>query len=223
MRETSTSPEPATLQTRLRQVDGHARDVSGAVVAPQLDLADVHARADVDAERARSLADRLGALHGSRGPVEGGEDAVARALDQAAAVAVHLALRQIVVLIEESLPTPVAQLRQLPGRVDDVGEEDCGEHPVVRARRARAGEELLDLVGDRVGVLRVIEVVGALELHHPRSRNALGHVARVHDRDHPLVGSVQDQRRRVHERQRRPHVDVRQGSQELHRSPRARR
>ena len=72
-----------------------------------------------------------------------------------------------VVLVEQRAPTGVAELGGSRGGAHDVGEEDGGQHPVRVVRRSGAGEELLDLVHELVGVLGEPEVVGAVELHVP--------------------------------------------------------
>src|SRR5215208_399043 len=54
------------------------------VLAPQLALAGVHARSDLNVQRAHGLLGTGGAADGSRRAVEGGEESVARRLDFAA-------------------------------------------------------------------------------------------------------------------------------------------
>jgi hypothetical protein len=64
------------------------------------------------------------------------------------------------VCCEQLVPAPIAQGCGAFGRADDVGEEDRREHPIRLRNRSRAGEELLDLVRDGVGVPGREPVVG---------------------------------------------------------------
>src|SRR5262245_14525545 len=62
-----------------RRVDGDAADVA----ADEFDLARMQAAADVDAETVHLAAGRAGAMDSARRAIEGGEEAVACALDGA--------------------------------------------------------------------------------------------------------------------------------------------
>ena len=106
--------------------------------------------ADLEPERAHRLRDRGGAADRARGPVEGGEEAVAGALHLAAAVAVERLAEERVVALEQEAPAAVAHLGGAAGGVADVREQHGGEHPVRLALVARAGEELLDLADQRL-------------------------------------------------------------------------
>ena len=57
-------------------------------------------------------------------------------------------------VLEQLAPAAVAELDGPLGRADDVGEEDGGQHAVGLRHRPRAGQELLDLVGELVDVRR---------------------------------------------------------------------
>ncbi len=46
--------------------------------------------------------------------------------------------------VEQRMPVAVTDLRGAACRVDDVGEEHRGEHPIIRHSRLVAGEELGD-------------------------------------------------------------------------------
>ena len=82
-------------------------------------------------------------------PVERGEEAVAGRAHLAAAEAAELAADRRVVLLQQVAPAAVAELGGVLGRVDDVGEEDGGQHTVGRRMGPYAGQELLDLIEDR--------------------------------------------------------------------------
>lgn len=158
----------------------------------------------------------------ARRAVEGGEEAVAGPLHLAAAVEAELAADDRVMALEQLAPVAIAELRGAGGRADDVGERHGREHAVVLARRPGPGEELLDLVDDRVGVAEHRQVVGALELHQPRVRDPLGHVPGSLDGCDPLGGAVQDQGRDVHHSQDVADVDLGERLQHPARHRRAR-
>jgi len=134
------------------------------VVAPELDLSDVDSRSHLDAQGVSAAADRPGAPNGPGRSVERGQDAIARHLDQPAAVSLDLTLGQGIVPVEHEPPLPVAQLDGAASRVDDVSEQHAGQHPVRLGPRASTGEELLGFIDDPVGVLGPPEVVRAWQL-----------------------------------------------------------
>src|SRR5690606_2740790 len=88
-----------------RDVDGDAADV----VAGDGDLAGVEPGAQLEAERARLLAQRDRAADRARRTVEGGEKAVARVLHLAAAEACERAARRVAVPIKQGAPSAVAE------------------------------------------------------------------------------------------------------------------
>src|SRR3954451_20389741 len=155
-------------------VDGHAADV----VADQLALARVQPRAQLDAQAADRLHDRARAAQRvGRRTVEGGQERVADGLDLAPAVALDLAPDRVVVGGEQVAPAAVAQARGMPGRVDDVGEQHGHEPPLQPAGGvAAAGEELLDLAEQRLGVAEHRQAVLAGQLDEPRAGDLLGEV-----------------------------------------------
>ena len=116
----------------------------------------------------------------------------------------------------------LSELGGATGRVDDVSEQDARENPVPLGHRARAGQELFDLVEDLVRVLGPPEVIGARDLHQPGAVDVLGHVVTMCQRDHAVPGPVQHQGRRVHQWKGRPDVDLHVRGQEGHRRPGAR-
>jgi hypothetical protein len=122
------------------------------VVASEFDLTGVAPGADIQAEVADGCAERLGAADGPGGPVEGRQQAVAGGVDVAAPVPFDLPARQVIMLGEEIGPAGVAELGQPLGGPDDVGEQDGGKDAVGAWPVPLAGEERLDLVGDRARV-----------------------------------------------------------------------
>jgi hypothetical protein len=67
--------------------------------------------------------------------------------------------------LEERHPRLVAEDVGAIRGAHDVAEHDRGEDAIVLRRRPDAGQELLDLVDDRIGVPGVGQVVDARELH----------------------------------------------------------
>lgn len=131
----------------------HARgDVNGDStdgVPTQLHLSDMDSSADFETERPHLGADRLGAPHPARRAVKDREQPVPGAVDQPTAEPVEDLAREPVVTVEQLSPLPVADLGQLRGRVDEVGEEHRREDPLVSGRRLLIrGEEPHDLVGN---------------------------------------------------------------------------
>ena len=82
-----------------------------------------------------------------------------------------------VVRLEQLAPATVAELGRAFGGAHDVGEQHGRQHPVRLGAAAHAGEELLDLVEDRVGVAHEGQVIVARELDVLRAGDVLGHVA----------------------------------------------
>ena len=108
--------------------------------------------------------------------------------------------------LEQRTPVRVAELGGPLGGPDDVGEQHGGQHPVGLAHVARAGEELLDLADQRVGVPHGEEAVAALQLDVAGARDVLGQVAGVLDLQERVVAAVHHQRRHPNRGQHVPHV-----------------
>src|SRR5207237_9950795 len=173
-------------------MDGHAADV----LADQLALARVHADADLDAELARLRGDRERAPQRARGwAFEGREKAVARGLDRASPEAKELFADGVVVAREEIAPAAITELRGTRRGVDDVREHDRQQRPREAAAAAGPGEELLDLLEDRVHVAHERKRVAAVELDVAGSGYVLGQIARVAQVPDELFAAVHDQRR----------------------------
>src|SRR6185312_6684925 len=101
---------------------------AGVVVADDLDLAGVHARPDLEADRADGAANRGGAPNRPGRAVERCEDAVPGAVDVTTAEAGELPGNGVVVCLQQLAPTAVAERRRPLGGADDVREEDGGKH-----------------------------------------------------------------------------------------------
>ena len=118
----------------------------------RLDLAGVHADADVDPERRHRRYDRRRAPDRARWPVERGEEPVPRRVDLHAAVPGELTPDASVVLLDQLLPVAIAELRGLLGGPDHVGEQHGRQCPVeLGLHLAERDHEPLHLVDDRVG------------------------------------------------------------------------
>jgi hypothetical protein len=205
--ETSSSPASARAPIRAcADVDRHPADV----VAEQLDLAGVDPDPDLDPDRRQLLADGSRTADRPRRAVEGGQEAVAHRLDLAAAVELELAADDRVVALEQLAPARVPERGGARRGVHDVREQHRRKHPVGLADAARAGEEALCLVEDRVGVLREVGVVAPLQLDEARSRDHVCQVTAAADRD-PVVAAVQHKRGNRHCLGDRAHVDASHG------------
>ena len=80
-----------------------------------------------------------------------------------------------VVALEQLAPASVAQrAAAVSVDADDVGEEHGGEHALGLGMPAHAGQELLDLVEDRLGVVEVRQVVCSGQLDQLRARESSG-------------------------------------------------
>jgi hypothetical protein len=129
------------------------------VAVTDFHLAGVNARTDVEAEPAYRVDDGRRTSHRSGRPIERREEPVARGLDLTSAPAVELASDGLVVAIDEPLPCTVTDLDGACGRSGDVGEQHGREHAVGFGPSAGSGQEVLDLVRDRVGVAGPHQVV----------------------------------------------------------------
>ena len=112
-------------------MNGHTLDPG----AGKLDLPGMEAGSDLEAQGAHAVADRLGAPDRARRAVEGCEEPVAGDADLAPPVLTQSASDDVVVVREQFLPPPVAELDRALRGADDVGEEDGREDAVQLATR----------------------------------------------------------------------------------------
>ena len=129
------------------------------VAVSDLHLAGMNARTDVEAELAYRVDDGRRTSHRSGRAVERRQEPVARGLDLTSAPAVELASDGLVVAIDELFSRAVTDLGRACGRPGDVGEQHRREHAVGLGPSAGPGQEVLDLVRDRVGVAGPHQVV----------------------------------------------------------------
>src|SRR6266496_12308 len=142
--------------SRLRGGFHSRRDVhadASDVVAPTLDLARMDARADLEAEAPNAAAHGDRAGDGAGGPIEDRQHAVPSPLQPGPVEADHLSPSELVMRVEQLAPAPIAELRGVLGRTDDVGQQYGAEEPTaIRLRRTRVAEEALDFIGDEIGM-----------------------------------------------------------------------
>jgi hypothetical protein len=138
--------------------------------------------------------------------VEGGVEPVAGGLDLTTSMALQAGAEHGVVRVGQRAPLAVAQASGLLRRRDDVREQDCGGDHVAFGGLVRAGQELLDLVEEGVGVAHEEQVVVAGQLDVGRAGDALGEVATGADPDEAVPGSMQDQCGDGKGREQRPHI-----------------
>ena len=121
-------------------MEGDAADVAGLA----LDLARVHAGADLQSIVLGAVANRGGTADGARRAIEEGQETVSRGRDFQAAEAVELAPHAIAVACEDLLPDSVAQPDRYICRAHDVSHEQRGDDALAGFRRfspaAYAGE-----------------------------------------------------------------------------------
>ncbi len=105
--------------------------------------------------------------------------------------------------VQQIAPLAVAELDRPLGRADDVREEDRREHAIDAGSPADAGQELLDLVEDRVLVSDERKVVDPGKLDEPRAMDPLREVASALDGKRSVAGAVHDQGRDADRLERR--------------------
>ena len=177
MLDTRTSP--ASAEAAIRAAMCTARPPRSAA----LDLSRVHPSPDLHPDR-RHIADHgEGAPDGGHRPIEGREEPVPRRRHLPPAEPLELGAHQSVMLIEHVAPRAIPHLRGHRRRVDDVGEQQGREHAIGIGAGARPGQELLDLVEQRVDALREREMVGSRQLDEPRPLDRRGRLAGMLDRD----------------------------------------
>ena len=109
------------------------------IVAAELEFSDMETGSDVEAQSLCSIDDAAGALDPADRAVEAGQYSVACCANQHAAVSFDLYDRSFIVSVQELSPTAISQLSGSRSRIDDVGEHDCGEHPIGVGPRWRRG------------------------------------------------------------------------------------
>jgi hypothetical protein len=114
-------------------MDGNSGDVVAAAIA----FAGVHSCAHIQAKLAVAIDRRDRAPDRAGGHVEGGEDSVARRVDLAATKTHERSADALIVRLEQVAPGIIADFGQDRGRIDDVGEHDGREYPLLGKSYAR--------------------------------------------------------------------------------------
>src|SRR5829696_1681342 len=204
----------------------HARaDVhrhAGHVVAHDLDLAGVDARANLEPQLSGAVAGLARAPDRARRPVEGGEEAVPERLDLVTLECAQGLADDRVVRRDPIAPAAIPERGGAIRRAHDVGEEDRLQHPLRAVRAARAEQEVLDLIHERAYVADHRQVVSPGELDIARSRDVVGQVPTVGGGDHLVLGAMEDEGGNADRRQHAARVDLPVEVHELDAAPRAR-
>ncbi len=172
----------------------------GDVGAGAFDLSSVDPGPDAEAIIAGAGDDLARAADRVGGAAEQGEDAVAGRLDHLAAVRLDGRSTRFEVTAQQLGPEPIAELCRSAAGLDDVGEQDRGEHAVGRLGRRIAGDEPLDDVGDQLDVEREQKRRIAGDLVQAGPRHEVSELPDGVDGDHPEVTGMKDERRRLNER-----------------------
>ena len=141
VRETSTSPRPAVLETRLPMTTAMP-----SMPSPRSSISPVCRPARTSSPSAPS-ASRIAQAHGLHVPARRRSRALRRRseTDDASVISVELGADHGVVVVENVSPAPVAQPASCSSGCDHVGEQHGCEHAIVFDVSICFGEELLDL------------------------------------------------------------------------------
>src|SRR5207245_8891003 len=121
----------------------------------------VNASPNAQAKPRSAVDDGHGASNCARRTVESRQEPIAGRVDLIAAIELHVAAHQTVMCFEQRTPAAVAELTGVNRRVRDGGEHDRRQDSVECLCTPDAGEELLYLAENRVGVSDEPEMVAA--------------------------------------------------------------
>ncbi len=183
---------------------------TGDVVAGEVDFAGVDSGSYLDSERGSVVANGGCAADRLPGRLEGGEDGLVGALDQAAAVRKDLLPRCRVVRVREADVTAPASIGCGRRGADRLGEQDRDEYAVGIAAWRCAGEKDRDLVTERVAVSAFGELQGVVAwlLEIAGAGNVGCQVASVEGRRDAVVETLDYKRRHVNGGQHGANVDL---------------
>jgi hypothetical protein len=168
-----------------RAIDAGGRHVSSLsrlsraldhdIVAHHFALAGMQPCANVDPEWAYFLRNRASAADTARRAIESRKNAIPSGLDLSAAKASEIASDRGVMFVEEIAPAAIAKRGSFLSRANDVSKENSGENPVHRDWRTRAGQKLLDRIGNLSSVVANERyVIFSWKLDIACARNVLG-------------------------------------------------
>jgi hypothetical protein len=92
------------------------------------------------------------------------------------------------------MPVTVTDLGRGARRVDDVGEEHCGQDPVARHVGLIAGHEFGDLLEGLTPRFDDVVEVAARQLNIFRAGNVVAQIPALRGRDHRVVGVLEEER-----------------------------
>jgi hypothetical protein len=131
---------------------------------------------NLDSQRLQSVAQDERAADGSRGAIEARKQTVSGEVRDHTAELNNLSLGYGVVGFEQLTPTLVAELGGAARRVDDVGEQDGGEHPIAAQTMTDPRQELLNLVDHDVNIANGKAVVVARHFDEPGVWDPVGNI-----------------------------------------------
>lgn len=212
--DTNTSPALACATIRAATLTANPREIVTSTVA----LAGMNPGAHLNSQRSDSVTHRSSTADRPRRTFEHSEETIAERLDRPTPVALDLDADDLVVAFDQCPPALVSHLGGSLCRGDDVGEQDRRQGTIGVAPVTGAGQELLDLVDDRLPVPDPDEVIPAWEDGQLRPRDLLCEIPTEFDRNKAVL-AIDDQRRRRDPRQRCSDVHVKTRFEQCHRHP----
>src|SRR5437868_275289 len=155
---------------------GVNRDSADLLVDP-FDLSGVDAGADLQAKRAHGVDDSACVTDGSRGAVEGGEEAVPGGVDLLAPITTKQGADGLMVALDERFPGMVAVFGGQLGRAGDISEDDgCKDALEVGLFVCDRAEESLDGANEGLGLVHPGNSSDARDPDHLGAGNPLGQI-----------------------------------------------
>ena len=135
------------------------------------------------------------ASDGSCRSIKGSEKAISCRIDLSASISIQLFPDNEVMLSENFLPSVIADLSQMLGRINDIGEEHRGQHAIRFGTSPNSCKKDLYLIQDRFGISFLDHMIIAGEFDILGSANARRQLPTMLDCDHGITHTVQDERR----------------------------
>jgi hypothetical protein len=110
------------------------------------------------------------------------------------------------VRIKQRTPVTVAHLRRPARRVNNVGEQHRGQHPIIGHVSLLASEELRDLLKRRTPRLNDVEEVAPRKLNVLRARDVISEVLAMSGWDERVVRVLDDEGRHADGRKQRAYL-----------------
>jgi len=147
------------------------------IIAHNFDFAGMNPGADRNAMALHFASGCDGAVNGPRRSVKNGKQAIASTLYGPAAIASNFSSDNVVVIVEEITPGPIAYLRGARGRIHDIGKQHCGQDAIDFGNVSLPSHELLDLTHDGSRVPNPPKVIVTIKLGNPCTLNVTGKIA----------------------------------------------